>query len=361
MGDFPSDLNVECYPTMDMDASQGTLPFPSTVVTDEFEDTWSWIVPPTHAPSDSNVVSFTLSTVNSPSLVTTSVSPCDTNALESESTASRDSRGPGIENTSSLSINSSPVLPPPSRNNIYTNHTMCPEFSELTIDMEGSRGMVSLGSSMLTDDFSDTWWRIAPPPYSPSISSVVSFTSTVVNSTSPVTMSVSPCDTTIRRSEPTTFQVLQDPIVEDISRPFIKTPRAFPLFPRGHRRTVRPYFLDMRDHLIRTSHHDKLKDLDRISVKVNEYHDYREHKAVHKQLLPPQIIETRFFAPFLENIHTHGSSRRRELKYVCLFCGHSIKNRTQIIQHLMGLHFRYCPHECDDWCVHMVVRTRHNG
>ncbi|KAG8828328.1 hypothetical protein FRC17_007548 [Serendipita sp. 399] len=56
-----------------------------------------------------------------------------------------------------------------------------------------------------------------------------------------------------------------------------------------------------------------------------------------EQPLPPKL-----FAPFFETLK---QAKNKKL-YVCMFCEHSIANRTQIVQHIMGLHFKYFPFKC---------------
>ncbi|KAG8803863.1 hypothetical protein FRC17_006091 [Serendipita sp. 399] len=56
-----------------------------------------------------------------------------------------------------------------------------------------------------------------------------------------------------------------------------------------------------------------------------------------EQPLPPKL-----FADFFKTLKKEKDKKQ----YVCLFCKHQIGNRTQMVQHIMGLHFRYFPFKC---------------
>ncbi|KAG8813965.1 hypothetical protein FRB91_004813 [Serendipita sp. 411] len=63
-------------------------------------------------------------------------------------------------------------------------------------------------------------------------------------------------------------------------------------------------------------------------------------------------LSPKLFAPFFDVITKRKRDPDDKLKqYKCLFCGHEIKNRTQMVQHIMGLHFLYYPHKCTEWYV----------
>ncbi|KAG8813173.1 hypothetical protein FRC17_001644 [Serendipita sp. 399] len=57
------------------------------------------------------------------------------------------------------------------------------------------------------------------------------------------------------------------------------------------------------------------------------------------------VLLPSLFAPFFKQLRP-SFDKKAEKKWVCHFCKHKLTNRTQMVQHVMGLHFRYYPFKC---------------
>jgi len=113
----------------------------------------------------------------------------------------------------------------------------------------------------------------------------------------------------------------------------------------------------LKDKLEEGGHGDKIEALNSLLGKISEFITFREihgrDPIRRANIPPPELLRAPSFSPFLGKFHTRGKppTTTRTLVYVCLFCGHKLPNRTQMIQHLMAKHFRYFPHECGEWYV----------
>ncbi|KAG8828329.1 hypothetical protein FRC17_007549, partial [Serendipita sp. 399] len=57
------------------------------------------------------------------------------------------------------------------------------------------------------------------------------------------------------------------------------------------------------------------------------------------------VLLASLFAPFFKQLRP-SFDKKAEKKWACHFCKHKLKNRTQMVQHVMGLHFKYYPFKC---------------
>ena len=232
-----------------------------------------------------------------------------------------------------------------------------------TMDAETFRGIspASSDSPMLTGgrDATPSW--VNSPLFScpsPPGSSSISFTSSAINSPSPANISVSPSDI---HDCPAVVRAHQSPLAPSKRIEGIATKITSRNSPFSHRSNELAQhntpvdFGHLEDCLRRIGHVDRIPALHSLSPMIHEnvmYHRYYKHDRSAYPLVPaPAIIPSSFFTPFSENQRTRieGTTRRKVLVYTCLFCGHRIRNHTQAIQHLMGRHFKYFPHQCDDW------------
>ncbi|KAG8856376.1 hypothetical protein FRB91_000841, partial [Serendipita sp. 411] len=99
---------------------------------------------------------------------------------------------------------------------------------------------------------------------------------------------------------------------------------------------------ELEKGLIKHGAVDKVEEMQRVQQVVN-YHESASADAAIGDL-PPKL-----FAPFFKMFGKgacHLEDKKK--KWGCLFCGHLIKNRTQMVQHVMGVHFKYKPFKCDN-------------
>lgn len=218
----------------------------------------------------------------------------------------------------------------------------------LNADVDEVKSIDSPILKTMSDTFS---WASSPkwPGSSPSDLSYISFTSSAINTPSRIVMSVSPQDTNHPAITPKTFQDPpkfhingNNPVTRCTGDPVHARENKF----GGHNIPVD--HSELEECLNRTGQADKVQALRSALTKVTESIEYRNCHGSDQGAdarLPPEVIKTAFFAPFLEKRRVRDKDGKG-LFYVCLFCEHGIRNRTQMIQHIMGRHFRYYPHEC---------------
>ncbi|KAG9025559.1 hypothetical protein FS842_005221, partial [Serendipita sp. 407] len=99
---------------------------------------------------------------------------------------------------------------------------------------------------------------------------------------------------------------------------------------------------ELEKGLIKHGAVDKVEEMQRVQQLVNYHESASADTAIGD--LPPKL-----FAPFFKTF-VKGSCHLedKKKKWGCLFCGHSIENRTQMVQHVMGVHFKYKPFKCDN-------------
>ncbi|KAG8818291.1 hypothetical protein FRC19_010763 [Serendipita sp. 401] len=90
--------------------------------------------------------------------------------------------------------------------------------------------------------------------------------------------------------------------------------------------------------LIKNKAEDKVEEMRRVQRVVNHCEG-----AVVEGTLLPKLFEP-FFRTIVKQIH-HLDGQVKE--YICLFCGRVMKDHTRMVQHVMGVHFRYNLFVCD--------------
>jgi hypothetical protein len=114
---------------------------------------------------------------------------------------------------------------------------------------------------------------------------------------------------------------------------------------------------ELKNTLTERGHGDKIEALDGLLGRIDEFITFRQiyghDRDTRSRISPPETLGAPHFAPFLKKQHKSDGSHtsRRILFYACLFCDHSLSNRTQMILHLTARHFRYFPYECHEWYV----------
>ncbi|KAG8813848.1 hypothetical protein FRC18_002258 [Serendipita sp. 400] len=94
--------------------------------------------------------------------------------------------------------------------------------------------------------------------------------------------------------------------------------------------------------LIKNKAEDKVEEMRRVQRLVN-----RCEGTVVEGTLLPKLFEP-FFRTIVKQMH-HPDGQGKE--YICLFCGRVMKDHTDMVQHVMGVHFRYNLFVCDKWYV----------
>ncbi|PVF98975.1 hypothetical protein CPB86DRAFT_326394 [Serendipita vermifera] len=116
-----------------------------------------------------------------------------------------------------------------------------------------------------------------------------------------------------------------------------------PTTPPGHE----PADLEtLREGLVKYGNGEGVQDMVVLLQHINALR--RSNGSRRQQTSATPILDTQF-ARFIRKEHLEpGEPGKTTLLYFCCFCPHNLQNRTQMVQHVTGKHFRYFRHKCTE-------------